>query len=307
MDVDAIRKFKGIFVSALTPFDENYEVDYKQIKCYTDFVIDKGVHGIVTCGVNGEFSSMSLGERKKVIKTTIDAAKERVPVIAGAYSCSFKESIELAKYAEEVGASGVILSTPYFFRKPSEIGLFDYFSDILSHVKKIPVILCNVPIYSLIEIKSNLVENLIAKHKNLVGLKDLSGNPEKIREYAGTFENLSVFIASDQIAFHGLNVGSDGIVSAIASVFPEYLLRIYNHHSKREIDQAWIEQESLSGIRSLMKRFPSRSAQKFILSKLCGKESFVRPPLRNLTEEEKENLVLILHEHGLIMEKAIPM
>jgi dihydrodipicolinate synthase/N-acetylneuraminate lyase len=305
--VGIIKKFKGIFVSALTPFDENYEVDYKLIKCYTDFVIDKGVHGIVSCGVNGEFSSMSMGERKKVIKTTIDAAKEKVPIIAGAYSSSYKESIELATYAEEAGAAGVILTTPYFFRKPSDIGLFDYFSDILDHVKKIPVILCNVPIYSLIEIKSKLIENLLAKHKNIAGIKDLSGNPEKIREYAGTFENLSVFVASDQMAFHGLNVGSDGVVSAIASVFPEYLLKIYNLHNKREIDQAWIEQESLTGIRALMKRFPSRAAQKFILSKLCGKEAYVRPPLRNLTGEEKDNLVLILQEHGLIMEKPIPM
>ncbi|MHA1441950.1 MAG: dihydrodipicolinate synthase family protein, partial [Candidatus Heimdallarchaeota archaeon] len=267
----------------------------------------KGVHGIVSCGINGEFSSMNMAERKKVIKTTIDAAKERVPVIAGAYNCSYKESIELANYAEEVGAAGVILTTPYFFRKPSDIGLFNYFSEVLSQVKKIPVILCNVPIYALIAIKTNLIENLIAKHKNVVGIKDLSGNPETIREYAGTFENLSVFVASDQMAFHGLNVGSDGIVSAIASTFPEYLLKIYDHHSKREIDQAWIEQESLTGIRSLMKRFPSRSAQKFILSKFCGKESFVRPPLRNLTEEEKENLVLILQEHGLLMEKPIPI
>ncbi|MHA1244936.1 MAG: dihydrodipicolinate synthase family protein [Candidatus Heimdallarchaeota archaeon] len=307
MDVEGIRKFKGIFVSALTPFDENFEVDYKQVKCYTDFVIEKGVHGIVSCGINGEFSSMSMAERKKVIKTTIDAAKERVPVIAGAYNCSYKESIELANFAEEVGAAGVILTTPYFFRKPSDIGLFNYFSEVLSQVKKIPVILCNVPIYALIAIKTNLIENLIAKHKNVVGIKDLSGNPETIREYAGTFENLSVFVASDQMAFHGLNVGSDGIVSAIASTFPEYLLKIYDHHSKREIDQAWIEQESLTGIRSLMKRFPSRSAQKFILSKFCGKESFVRPPLRNLTEEEKENLVLILQEHGLLMEKPIPI
>ena len=303
--VGKIRKFKGIYVSTLTPFDENLEVDYKTIEAQIDFVVGKGVHGIVACGVNGEFSSLTLSERKKIIKVSVNAAKDRIPVIAGAYSNSYKESTELVEYAEANGASAAILTTPFFFRKPSEEGLYSYFSKILEKVKKFPIFLCNVPIYSLIDLSIGLIEKLTMKHKNIVGIKDLSGITDSILAYAGAFEELSVLVGSDRMVYNGLNAGCDGAVSAIANILPEYLLKIYDTYKKGNTDQAWIEQEAVIGIRSLMKRFPSRSAQKFIFAKISGRESFVRPPLRNLNAEERENLLIIMGEHGLKIESEI--
>jgi dihydrodipicolinate synthase/N-acetylneuraminate lyase len=76
-------------------------------------------------------------------------------------------------------------------------------------------------------------------------------------------------------------------------------LKIFKTYKSGNADKAWVEQESLIGLRAIMRRFPSRAAQKFIFSKLTGNESYVRPPLRNLTDEERENLLLILSEHGL--------
>ena len=165
--------------------------------------------------------------------------------------------------------------------------------------KKFPIFLCNVPIYSLIELNLNLIENLTMKYKNIVGIKDLSGVTDSILAYAGAFEELSVLVGSDRMVYNGLNAGCDGAVSAIANILPDYLLKIFDTYKSGNADQAWIEQESLIGIRSLMTRFPSRAAQKFIFSKISGKESFVRPPLRNLTNEEREALLIILSEHGL--------
>lgn len=300
-----IKKFEGIYVSTLTPFNEKLEIDYETVRAQIDFVIDKGVHGIVACGVNGEFSSLSLAERKKVIKSSVNAAKDRVPVVAGAYSNSYKEALEIVKYSEENGATAAILTTPFFFRRPSQEGLYDYFSKILDGVKKFPIFLCNVPIYSLIELNLNLIENLTMKYKNIVGIKDLSGVTDSILAYAGAFEELSVLVGSDRMVYNGLNVGCDGAVSAIANILPEYLLKIYDTYKKGNTDQAWIEQESVIGIRSLMKRFPSRSAQKFIFSKISGRDSYVRPPLRNLTTEERDNLTIIMGEHGLKVKSEI--
>jgi len=300
-----IAKFKGIYVSLLTPFNEQFDIDFETLKDQINYVIEKGIHGIVSCGVNGEFSSLDLEERKKVIKETVTVANKRVPVIAGAYSNSYVESIELTKYSEKVGANAAIITTPFFFRKPSEEGLYDYFSKILDEVKKFPIFLCNVPIYSLIEISQELVEKLAYNYKNVVGIKDLSGITDSIIAYAGAFEELSVLVGSDRMVYNGLNAGCDGAVSAIANIMPEYLLKIYNAYKKGSIDQAWIEQESLIGIRSLMKRFPSRSAQKYLFSRINGKEAYVRPPLRNLTEQEKENLLLIMGDHGLQLESKV--
>ncbi|MHA1212356.1 MAG: dihydrodipicolinate synthase family protein [Candidatus Heimdallarchaeota archaeon] len=288
-----------MYVSILTPFNEKLEIDYGTIRNQIDYIIDKGVHGIVACGVNGEFSSLTISERKKVIKTSIDAVKGRTPIIAGAYSNSYKGTIDLLKYAENNGASASLITRPYFFRKPSEEGLYNYFSKILDEVNNYPVFLCNVPIYTPMELSIQLVENLLMKYKNIVGIKDLSGSTDIILKYAGTFEELSVLVGSDRMVYNGLNAGCDGAVSAIGNVFPEYLLNIYNNYKSGEVDKAWANQETLTGLRALVGRFPSRAAHKFIFSKIAGKETYVRPPLRNLTDEERENLLIILSEHGL--------
>jgi dihydrodipicolinate synthase/N-acetylneuraminate lyase len=283
----------------LTPFAADLEVDYQLLKAYTNYVIDKGIHGIVACGVNGEFSSMTMNERKKVIKTTIAVANNRVPVLAAAYSNNIGDCTELIHYAKNQGADAVVITTPFFFRRPSLEGLYNYFSKILEETKDIPIIICSVPIYSLIEIPTNLIENLKDNYDNIVGIKDLSGTPESITSFAGVFPDLSVLVGSDKLTFHGLNIGCDGAVSAIASAFPEYVLRIYDVYRAGDVDKAWIEQEALAGIRSLMKRFPSRGGLKFVLSRICEKEAYIRPPLRNLNQQEKEALAAMLIEHGL--------
>lgn len=294
-----IQKFQGIYTSLLTPFDEKLEIDLETLKAQIKFAIDNGVNGIVACGVNGEFSSLTLNERKKIIKTSITAVKNQVPVIAGAYSNCYKETIELINYAEENGATASIITKPFFFRKPTEEGLFDYFSKIFDEIKKFPLFLCNVPTYTQMELSLELISNLTMEYKNIAGIKDLSSSIDVILAYAGSFEELSVLVGSDRMIYNGLNAGSDGAVSAVANILPEYPLKIYKAYKSGNADKAWIEQESLIGIRALMTRFPSRAAQKFIFSKLVGNETYVRPPLRNLTDEERESLLLILSEHGL--------
>ncbi|MFW9923545.1 MAG: dihydrodipicolinate synthase family protein, partial [Candidatus Thorarchaeota archaeon] len=219
------------------------------------------------------------------------------------YACSVNESIDLVNYAQKIGADAALLTTPYFFRKPSDEGMFDFFDCILKESNNFPIFLCNVPIYTLIELKHSIIENLMAKHDNIVGIKDLSSDPESITAYAGVFDNLSVLIGSDRLVFHGLNVQCDGAVSAIGCIFPKYLLQIYNTYKSGNVDQAWIEQEALTGIRSLLKRFPSRAAQKYIFSQLKGIYSYVRPPLRDLSDEDKKHLQIILEEHGLLQKK----
>lgn len=149
------------------------------------------------------------------------------------------------------------------------------------------------------EFSTELIERLLMKYKNIAGIKDLSGSTDIILKYAGTFEELSVLVGSDRLVYNGLNAGCDGAVSAIANIFPEHLLKIYETYKTGDVDKAWSEQEALTGVRALMQRFPSRAAQKFLFSKITGRETFVRPPLVNLTNEEKENLLIILGDHGL--------
>lgn len=266
-------------------------------------IINEGVHGIIAAGINGEFSSLTINERKAVFETIINVAGDKVTVITAAYANSLKNAKELIKHSKEIGASAAIITTPFFFRRPSDEGLFGYFEKIFEFEKKLPILLCNVPIYSLIPIKHSIIEKLHEKYKNLVGIKDMSGKPESITAYAGVFNDLSVLIGSDRLLFHGLNIGCDGAVTAIGSVLPKYVLNIYSIYQSGDIDKAWIEQEKLSGIRSILKRFPSRAGLKYIYEQLSGRRSYVRPPLRNLTSIEKESLEAILYEHGLLQQE----
>ncbi|MBD3191379.1 MAG: hypothetical protein GF308_12085 [Candidatus Heimdallarchaeota archaeon] len=300
-----LKKLEGIFIATITPFTKELEIDFDLIETHINFLREKNIQGIVVCGTNGESPSLTVAEKKQVIKKSVNTAKE-LPVLAGAYSCSLKESIEIIQFAEDCGAAAGVITTPFFFRRPPPVGIYDFFSKILEQTKDFPIIICNVPIYSLIEIEPKIIKQLKNKFPNVLGIKDLSGKPESITNYLRAFPELSILVGSDRLVFHGLNIGCAGIVSAIGNVLPDHVVDIYHKFQEGHRDQAWIAQESLTGIRALFKRFPSRAALKFILSKISGQESYVRPPLQDLTADEKETLLQILTEHGLFLPSAAP-
>ncbi|NLH02456.1 MAG: 4-hydroxy-tetrahydrodipicolinate synthase, partial [Clostridiales bacterium] len=164
--------FKGSGVAIVTPFKDD-KVDYEKLKELLEWHISEGTDAIIICGTTGESATMSDEEKKETIKFTVDTVNKRIPVIAGTGSNNTKHSIELSKYAESVGADGLLAVTPYY-NKTTQKGLIEHYTAIADSVN-IPIIIYNVPSRTGLNILPKTLEKL-SKHPNIHGVKEASGN-----------------------------------------------------------------------------------------------------------------------------------
>ena len=134
--------FEGSFVAIVTPF-KNGKVDAKALKGLIEFHIKNGTNGIVPCGTTGESATLNHREHEEVIRIAVETCEGRVPVLAGTGSNSTHEAIELTLTAQQLGADGALLITPYY-NKPTQEGLYQHFAAVAKETK-LPIVLYNVP------------------------------------------------------------------------------------------------------------------------------------------------------------------
>lgn len=232
------RKFwpRGVMPALVTPFTKHFEVDEKALRRLIDFVIEKGVTGVVPCGTTGEFVNMTINERKKVIDITIDQVNGRVPVIAGTGDTETETVIKLTKYAEDAGADAALIVSPYYL-KPTDKEIFEHYERIMNAVA-LPIILYNIPQVTGVQIPWWVVEGL-ADIDNLVGIKDSSGNmPYMMALFEKVFEKISIICGNDEIAMAALAAGADGLILASANIIPDVWLQIYAAIHNGDLKQA---------------------------------------------------------------------
>ena len=165
--------FTGAGVAIVTPMLEDGSVDYAGLKQLIDFQIENGTDAIIICGTTGESSTLSDEEHLECIRTAIEHTHNRVPVIAGTGSNDTKYAIELSKAAEDLGADGLLLVSPYY-NKTTQRGLIAHYSMIADSVN-IPMILYNIPSRTGIGMDISTIAAL-AEKKNIVAVKEASGN-----------------------------------------------------------------------------------------------------------------------------------
>jgi len=165
--------FKGSGVAIVTPFKEDFTVDYDRLEELINFQIQEGTDAIVICGTTGEASTLTDDEQIDCIAAAVKYTNKRVPVIAGAGSNDTKHGIHLSKRAEEVGADALLLVTPYY-NKTSQKGLYEHYEDLASSVN-IPIILYNVPGRTGMSISPDTALKL-SEIENIVAIKEASGN-----------------------------------------------------------------------------------------------------------------------------------
>ena len=211
--------FKGSLVAMITPFDENNRIDESGIQELVEFHIKNGTNGIVPCGTTGESPTLSHEEHKKVIELTVNAVKGRVPVIAGTGSNSTQEALELTSSAKEIGVQGVLLVMPYY-NKPTQRGLYQHFKTIAENVD-IPCIVYNVPSRSGVNLLPATLAEL-AQLKNIVAVKEASGNLEQMAEIRYRCGNkLTLLSGDDKLLLPVLSVGGQGVISVVANIIPK--------------------------------------------------------------------------------------
>lgn len=203
-----------------TPFDES-GINFEEFKKLVEFQIIQGTDAIIVCGTTGESATMSTNEKEDLIKFTVDIVDKRVPVIAGTGSNNTANSIELSKYAESVGADGLLLVTPYY-NKTTQQGLIAHYSAIADAVN-LPIILYNVPSRTGMNILPETYAKL-SKINNIVAVKEASGDISQVAKIAQLCgDNLNIYSGNDDQVIPILSLGGLGVISVLSNIYPKFV------------------------------------------------------------------------------------
>ena len=293
------KDLKGVIAAIATPFNERGNVDAAGLKKLTKYVLEGGVHGIMTTGGTGEFPHLLRDEKKLVTKTVVEVVRGKIPVIAGTAACSTLEAILLGRDAREVGADAVILTPPYYFKLPDE-SLYNHFKEVAQKVG-LPVVVYNNPLYTGNNLSPELIAR-ISKVSGIIGLKqsnpDLGQLVEVIRT---TGKSFSVHTGIDSQFYPALCVGGKGIFSTSACVVPRMMVDIYESFKMGDHAKALGQHMRLQILNRFLEYDPGYVAPCKEALKMMGLPGGpVRAPLPSLTASQKRDLREALKELGFI-------
>ncbi len=230
-------RLEGVLPAVVTPFDKDEEFDEQAFRNLIEWLIEKGITGIVPCGTTGEFSLMTQEERARVIEVCVDQVNGRIPVIAGTGDTATKLVIEATKHALDVGADAAIIVNPYYMKPKGGKGIFDHYLAIAEAVD-IPIVVYNIPVATNQYIPWQVVEDL-AEVDNIVGMKDSSGDLRylmSVLEKVG--DKIDVVVGWDEVVLPALAAGCKGMILASANVIAPYWLDIYRKVKEGKLEEA---------------------------------------------------------------------
>lgn len=258
--------------------------------------IAAGVAAVFCLGTNGEFFALTYDEKIEVMKTTIQAAAGRVPVIAGTGCVTTAETIALTKAAKEAGADAVSIVSPYF-AEVSQPGLAGHFEAVADAVD-IPIIIYNIPARTGVNITYQTIKRLSA-HPNIIGVKDSSGNYDNTLRYIEeTPEDFIVLCGNDSLILWTLMAGGQGGISGIANLFPERMVSIVSLFDKGAFKEAKEVQDSIRTIRDTLKLDNPNSVVKYAANLLGYPVGPVRRPFA-LREENAQAIQKALSTYSV--------
>lgn len=211
--------FTGAGVAIVTPMLEDGSVDFAGLKQNIDYQIENGTDAIIICGTTGESSTLSDEEHRDCIRCAVEYTHNRVPVIAGTGSNDTKYAIELSQEAQELGADGLLLVTPYY-NKTTQRGLVAHYSMIAESVD-LPIILYNIPSRTGVGFEIDTIAAL-AEKKNIVAVKEASGNisfAAKLMAKCG--DKLDMYSGNDDMIVPLMSLGGKGVISVLSNVLPK--------------------------------------------------------------------------------------
>jgi 4-hydroxy-tetrahydrodipicolinate synthase len=290
--------FTGAGIAIITPFNADGSVNFERLGEIIDFQIDNGTDAIIICGTTGEASTMSDEEHLDCIKFAVKHTAGRVPVIAGTGSNDTAYAIELSKEAENAGADGLLLVTPYY-NKTTQKGLILHFNAIADAVN-IPIILYNIPGRTGVNMEVATIKEL-AKHKNIVAVKEASGNISYAAKLlAACGDVIDVYSGNDDMIVPLMSLGAKGVISVLSHVIPKETHMMAQYCLDNNFAEATkLQLEYLDLINALfieVNPIPVKEAVNMMGVDVGG----CRMPLCEMTDDHKAVLRAALQKHGLV-------
>ena len=292
--------FEGVATALITPFCQDGSVNYAKLEELINKQIDDGVDGLVICGTTGESATLTEKEHMDVIRESVKFVNGRVPVIAGTGSNCTQTAIEMSKEAEEYGADGLLLVSPYYNKATAE-GLYEHFADTANAVK-IPVILYNIAGRTGINIEPETIYKLARDVKNIVAVKEASGNISQIAKIAALTKDLDfdIYSGNDDQVVALCAMGGKGVISVASHIIPKQMhamvISFRAGDTKKALD---IQNKYLSLINTLfidVNPIPVKEAMNLLGHEVGG----FRKPLTPMSDVHRDILKNELVKAGLL-------
>lgn len=289
--------FTGAATAIITPINEN-GIDYELFGKLIDWQIAEGIDAIVVAGTTGEASTLTDDEHKGAIEFCVNKVAGRVPVIAGTGSNDTDYAIELSKFACKAGADALLLVTPYY-NKATQKGLIASFTAVADVCDK-PVILYNVPGRTGCNILPATAAEL-AKHENIVAIKEASGNISQIAQLAHLCgDSLDIYSGNDDQIVPIMSLGGKGVISVLSNLMPKVTSRICSAFLEGNVKESRELQLKLLPLINALFCEVNPIPVKAAMAKMGYCENLLRLPLTPMESQNAEKLYALMRENGII-------
>jgi 4-hydroxy-tetrahydrodipicolinate synthase len=291
-------KLEGIWTPIPTPLTKRGKVDTDVTGRLVDFHIESGIDGLLPLGTSGEFALLQREERKALVKTVVEQADRRVPVVAGVSDPSIENVLELSKDAKDAGADAVIATPPYYFTTTDE-GHYQHFKAISESID-LPLMIYNIPEWTHSFVTPETVERL-ADEKLVVGMKYTEYNFLNLVRFLKTSGGkIAIFAGSDAMAYSNLEFGGSGAIIGSANVAPKVASEIFDDYKKGDLEGAREAQERLLPIIMALSVGKYPAALKEAMNLIGMPVGPLKEPLQSLSIAEKRIVAGLLRSGGFL-------
>ena len=289
--------FEGCGTAIVTPFTQD-GVNFEEFKRLIEFQIENEVEAIIVCGTTGEASTMTTEEKKETIKFAIETIAKRTKVIVGTGSNNTKVAIEMSKFAEEAGADGILVVTPYY-NKTTQVGLIAHYTEIAKSVK-LPIIMYSVPGRTGVNISPETCKEL-SKIENIVAIKEASGNISQVAKIASLCgEDLAIYSGNDDQIVPILSLGGKGVISVLSNIMPKYTHEMIQEYFEGNVIEATKMQLDVIDLIDALFIEVNPIPAKYALNLMGFDFGIPRLPLVEMSAKNKQLMESVMKKHKLI-------
>ena len=279
-----MQKFKGIFTALLTPFHEDYSINWSSLERLIAFNLEQGIHGFYVCGSTGEGLMMSPEERKQIFRFVAKTVGGRATLIGHVGTIHTLDAIDMAKAAEQAGFDAVSAVAPFYYGFPFD-AVKGYYNDIANSVD-IPTVIYNFPASGGVTFTPERAEEVLQNPK-IVAIKHTSPDLFVLERFKHLSRDIVVYNGFDEMLVAGLAMGADGGIGSTYNFMPGKILNIYNRFRAGDLAGAQAAQEEVNEIIATLIRYGVFASEKEILTQMGISMGPVRRPFLPISEDGK--------------------
>jgi 4-hydroxy-tetrahydrodipicolinate synthase len=293
------NRVRGVLAPVLTPFDRNLVPDAKRFVAFSRVLTSLGI-GLAPFGTTSEGNSLSADERLMLLESLAVGGIDMGRVMPGTGTCSITETARLTAQAVKLGCGGVLMLPPFYYKNVTDEGLYRAFADVIQRVgdSRLKVYLYHFPRQSQTPLSLGLIERLLKAYpRNVVGIKDSSGEFANMEAMRRAFPGFDVFSGSEAHLLKLMRIGGAGVISANANVNGAAMVELFKRWRDPEAESI---QDALVAFRVAIQDFPLIAALKALVARATGDQNWriTRPPLVDLTIEAEDAMVKRLERAG---------